>query len=100
MAYIRLKQDQEKHDAAVAVWANKVVAAGWSSVWSDLPGNIKPPAIGGHIPDIYASHDGAEYVIELETTDSINSQHALAQRIAFQRWANASGNRTFQSKIA
>jgi hypothetical protein len=100
MAYIRLKQNQEKHDAAVAAWAKQFVGAGWNYVRSDLPGNIKPTEIGGYIPDIYASHNGAEYVIEIETVDSVNTEHAQQQKAIFQRWMNQSQNRKFEVKIA
>lgn len=101
MVYKRVKQNQEKHDATVAAWAEKVITAGWNHVWSDLPGNIKPPEIGGYVPDIYARHDnGAEYVIEVETRDSIESSHAQDQKTVFARWANSSTRRAFEIKIA
>jgi hypothetical protein len=99
MIYIRTKENQEKHDRGVAQWANKVILAGWSTVLSDLPGNIKPSAIRGYTPDIYASHNDEEYVIEVETLDSINTQHALQQKAAFQAWANASPKRKFEVRL-
>lgn len=101
MVYIRVKENQDKHDIGVGNWARKVVVAGWNFVQSDLPGNTKPIAINGFIPDIYAAHDGKEYVIEVETLDSINSEHALSQKVAFQAWANAyPTSRTFEVKLA
>ncbi len=99
MIYIRTKENQGKHDLAVGNWARQVIVAGWSRVWSDLPGNIKPPVVGGFIPDIYANHNGQEYIIEIETQDSVSATHALAQKAVFQRWANNSTIRRFEIKV-
>jgi len=96
-----LKANQQKHDAGVASWARQITAAGWSNVWSDLPGNVKPPLINGHLPDVYATHNGYEYVVEIETSDSLNSSHALLQKTAFMRWAAlAPTRRKFEIRIA
>ena len=100
MSYIRIKENQEKHDKTVATWANKMISAGWETVLSDLPGNKKPATIRGYIPDIYAAHGIEEYIIEVETEDSANTQHALEQKAIFQSWANASPNRKFTIRIA
>jgi hypothetical protein len=100
MVYIRTKENQEKHDATVGNWAKRVIEAGWRDVWSDLPGNVKPPVVAGFIPDIYAVHNGEKYIIEIETTDSVNSPHAMQQKIAFRAWENASFGRKFEVKIA
>jgi len=99
MEYIRTKENQEKHDVAVGSWAKRVIAAGWNSVWSDLPGNDKPPTIGIFIPDIYATHNEQKYIIEIETIDSAKTPHAIRQKIAFQTWANASPSRKFEVKV-
>jgi len=99
MAYIRTKENQTKHDQWVAYWAHQVQLAGWGIVLFDLPGYAKPITIGGHIPDIYATRLDQEYVIEVETLDSINTQHALQQKAAFQAWANASPKRKFDVKL-
>jgi len=97
--YIRTKQNQQKHDSGVASWATSFIKAGWNKVLSDLPGNIKPPVIGGHIPDIYAAHGTAEYVLEIETQDSINSEHAKHQAATFNAWARLGQNRRFEIKM-
>src|SRR3989338_3667959 len=99
MAYVRTKEGQEQHDRSVAYWANQVINAGWSYVRSDLPGNPKPDPIGGHIPDVYAHHSNQEYVIEVETSDSKNSEHAQLQKVTFQKWANSAPGRIFQVKL-
>lgn len=99
MEYIRTKENQEKHDVAVGSWAKQVIMSGWNSVWSDLPGNVKPPMVGGFIPDIYAVHNGQKYIIEIETIDSIKTPHAIQQKIVFQAWANTSPGRKFEVKV-
>lgn len=101
MVYIRTKVNQKKHDVGVSNFARQVILAGWNTVWSDLPGNIKPPIINGFIPDIYAIHnDGERYLVEIETADSINTQHALRQKSAFQIWVNASPRtRSFEIRL-
>lgn len=100
MVYIRTKENQEKHDIAVGNWAKKVITAGWNIVRLDLPGNVKPPVVAGFIPDIYAAHNGQKYIIEVETTDSANTPHAMQQKIAFRAWANTSPGRKFEVKVA
>ncbi len=99
MIYIRTKENQEKHDIGVGNLAGQVISVGWGTVRSDLPGNIKPLMINGFIPDVYAAHNGEEYVIEVETADSINTPHAMQQKIAFQAWASASPKRRFEVKL-
>ncbi len=99
MIYIRTKENQGKHDTGVANWAKQVIAAGWRIVKFDLPSNVKPPMVGGFIPDIYAAHNGKSYIIEVETADSVNSPHAIQQKIAFRAWENASPGRKFDVKV-
>jgi len=101
MVYIRIKENQRRHDVGVGNSARQVILAGWNTVRSDLPGNTKPPMINGFIPDIYAMHNnGQRYLIEIETTDSINTQHALQQKVAFQAWVNASPKtRSFKIRL-
>ena len=101
MVYIRTKTNQVRHDVGVGNIAKQVVLAGWNFVRSDLRGNTKPPRINGFIPDVYVAHYGRQRVIEVETTDSINTQHALQQKAAFQRWVNASPTtRSFEIRLA
>lgn len=95
----RNKDGQERHDRGVAYWARQIITAGWSRVWSDLPGNAKPPIINGYIPDIYALHGNSEYAIEIETQDSVNSEQARQQLAAFRAWAQVGQNRKFETKL-
>jgi len=46
------------------------------------------------------SEDAVEYLIEVETADSVNTPHAIQQKIAFQAWARVSPNRIFEVKLA
>ena len=97
--YIRTKDNQGKHDAAVAVWARSLISNGWKKVYADLPGNIKPPLIGGHIPDIYAVSGMQEVIIEVETVDSINTEHTKSQLAVFELWKRQSSNRIYLVKL-
>lgn len=99
--YIRTKENQSKHDKAVAFWAQTLIKNGWSLVRSDLPGNIKPLQIGNHIPDVYGAHAGKEIIIEIETVDSRNTDHTKLQLSTFQAWVNQSPTkRSLVIKIA
>lgn len=92
--YIRTKQNQDKHDKGVASAAIDAIQKGWT-VYSDLPGNIKPPTIGEYIPDVYGHYEQSEFVIEIETIDSKDVEHSILQKNAFQRWKNESNLRQF-----
>ena len=96
---IRTKEGQKKHDDGVALFAISLIKNGWSLVRSDLPGNIKPPQIGDHIPDIYARHGIEEVIIEVETNDTENSSHSLEQYAVFRAWAKQSSSRQFLLKV-
>ncbi|MFA6476001.1 MAG: hypothetical protein WCV68_01145 [Candidatus Paceibacterota bacterium] len=87
---MRPKENQVIHDTEVANIASQYVRAGWPVVYSDLPGNNKPPVINGYIPDVYVRNGNAEVVIEIETIDSKNSQQSIAQYKAFKSWADLS----------
>lgn len=84
----RTKEGQEKHDRGVLNVGNEAVNRGWLTVFVDLPGYQKPPMISGFIPDVYAHNGYRELVVEVETSDTINSQHTTQQCAAFRQWAN------------
>lgn len=98
MTYIRLKENQEKHDMGVAHYANLLSKKGFI-VFADLPGMAKPKQIGDYIPDIYAIGVNEEIVIEVETVDSVSSTHAIGQNLAFDVWATMGNNRKYAQKI-
>ena len=86
-----------RHDQGVAYYARQLVQKGWMTVYSHLPGNLKPPTINGRIPDIYARHGVQELVIEVETSKALPTAHTAQQAGAFRAWAGLSPNtRRFQ----
>lgn len=95
---MRTKENQVRHDQGVVFWAGDLIKNGWATVLSDLPGNKKPPQIGGYIPDVYGCHLNEEIVIEVETTDSIESEHTKSQCSMFHLWKNQSPSRRFLIK--
>jgi len=97
---MRTTENQNKHDKAVAYWAQHLVEQGWQKVYVDLPGKAKPPQIGDYIPDIYGSYNQQEIVIEVETEDSKNLEHSRLQIVAFNSWKNQSPSRRFLLKMA
>ena len=95
MPYIRNAYVQTRHDAGVRRYAQQLIFAGWS-VCADIPGFVRPSNVGGFIPDIYAIRGYSEYMVEIETADSVNSSHALDQRNAFTGWRKLSASRQFE----
>lgn len=96
---MRTKENQTKHDNGVIYWANELIQKGWPIVYADLPGKVKPPQIGNHIPDIYAKHINQEIVIEIETDDSVGLEHTKNQLLTFTVWKNQFSSRKFLIKI-
>jgi len=79
---IRTPQSQGLHDSMVydqaIYWRNQGV-----TVWADLQGWTKPGAINGHVADVLAQGLFTRVITEVETCDSLNSEHTRAQWIAF-----------------
>ena len=84
--YTGTKTNQEYHDTGVMNVAQQVIQKGWPVVYSDLPGNAKPPTIMGYIPDVYAKSNQQELIVEVETNDSRNDTHSISQQTAFKKW--------------
>ncbi len=85
----RNSRQQTKHNGKVRKIARELESEGWS-VQADLPGYDKPGPIGKHrhIPDIRAAKAGAEKLIEVETSDTMQSdrkQHETFRRRAAQK---------------
>lgn len=87
------------HDACVALWANAYNTKGWT-VHADIQDYLAPPEINKKIPDIYAISGNNARVLEVETDESINSDHAKEQIAAFKKWAEQSSNRKFRLILA
>ena len=97
--YTREPDAQTVHNIEVVRLAKKYEEEGYD-VYADvpLPGYEKPAQINGHIPDIIAiknqQQSSGEFavvgvvIVEVETDDSKNSQHARQQERAFSGYAN------------
>ena len=69
----RTKTGQAKHDKKVLQRAEYYKKKGASYVRVDLPGQVKPPKLGGKIPDLYIRLNGELIVEEIETKQSLNT---------------------------
>ena len=75
---------QSKHDRRVALEARAYEARGYL-VEADISGYFQPGTIYGYIPDVKAEKGSYVCIVEVETPDTVNSAHALAQNRAFRR---------------
>jgi hypothetical protein len=82
----RSVMSQSLHDKMVRTRALNLVNEGYS-VSADIAGFPQPPTISGHIPDIYAVKVTSKIITEVETCDSIGSNHTREQYEAFSRVA-------------
>jgi hypothetical protein len=98
MFEFRTKEGQQKHDNAVAFYSSEL-AKNKYIVYVDLPNMKKPGMIGGFIPDVYAILGNNEIVVEVETVDSAQIEHALKQNYVFQQWENSGPLRKYFRKI-
>ncbi len=85
----RSPKDQTRHNAKVRQVANQLKENGWE-VEADLPGFDNPTSIGkeNRIPDVVARKRGAERIIEVETSDTMEKdkkQHETFRRRAAQK---------------
>ena len=79
------EKSQSDHDKKVSALAEMYQKQGYT-VQADVDGYISPGSICGYVPDIVARKKGSfeRVIIEVETEDSIDSEHAESQREAFQ----------------
>jgi hypothetical protein len=78
----RNPRSQSKHDRRVLLEARKYERSGYD-VEAHVDGYLRPGEVYGYIPDVKAEKDSYVCIVEVETLDSINSAHALAQHHAF-----------------
>ena len=86
----RSPKDQTRHNAKVRQITNRLQKEGWQVEADHLPGFDKPNPIGktNRIPDIVARKRGAEQIIEVETSDTMEKdkkQHETFRRRAAQK---------------
>ena len=79
---------QTKHDQNVRRIADDYEMIGYA-VQADVNGYPLPDLISGYRPDVRGKLEliGFEVVIEVETTDSADTDHAKQQDAAFSNWA-------------
>ena len=82
----RSPKSQSKHDREVEKIVEEYKEKGYS-VSADIRGYSKPKTVSGYRPDVVATKDNREIIIEVETLDSLNSVRDLEQKGAFQRAA-------------
>ena len=93
---MRTQKRQTAHNRAVGRIAAYYGSKGYT-VWADLPAyrekGMKPSEVFGKVPDIIAQRPARidhrnimeTVIIEVETSDTQNGSHALAQKRAFER---------------
>ena len=81
------------HDFLVRRAILDIINHGGLNICADIPGFPAPTKIGwkasgdGHIPDITATLFGGEFVFEVETDDSVLSDHTSQQLELFGAYA-------------
>ena len=78
----RNPRSQSKHDHRVALEARAYESRGYY-IDADISGYLKPEIVYGYRPDLKVQKGSYVCIVEVETPDSINSAHALAQHRAF-----------------
>lgn len=76
----RGKIGQAKHDNKVRKELDKLKGEGYR-VWADLPDRVRPPKVGGVIPDIYARKGKKLIVEEIETKNTLKSDQKQQEKI-------------------
>ena len=69
-----------------------------------MVGYSKPGLIGKYRPDVEASTktkrgEWVTYIVEVETKETVNTEHAKAQRAVFQNAANKDNNTHFRLRV-
>ena len=94
----RSKGSQSKHDAEVNKLAKELAKKGYD-VQADVRGYPQPGTLGGYRPDVVAKKGTERKIIEVETTESVNSARDVQQQKAFRQAARRSKNTTFRRVV-
>jgi len=85
----REKEEQNAHDSMLRTRANNLKKEGYA-VKADLEEyEEKPEEINGKIPDITATKDNEEIIVEVETCESCTLEHTKEQYEAFSSVSGA-----------
>lgn len=90
---------RSRHDRRVAIEARSYEARKYL-VQADISGYPQPETINGYIPDVFAEKSGYVSIVEVETPDTLNTRHALAQARAFRRACRYNYNWHFRKVVA
>ena len=91
----RSRKSQSKHNGKVKKLAKDYKKRGYN-VKADIEGCGQPETIGGLRPDLLASKDGNETVVEVETQDSKDSARDLKQQKTFKQWSQKNQKRRYR----
>jgi len=80
----RSKTSQSKHDTAVRRIAKDLKVKGYE-VRADVQGFAQPGTLGGYRPDVVAIKGTHRKIIEVETSESVDSARDRGQQSAFRR---------------
>ena len=94
----RSKNSQTKHDREVRRQAHLLELQGYE-VKADLKGFKQPETIGGYRPDVIGKKGVNRQIVEVETTDSVDSARDRAQQQSFRKAADRSKKTTFRRKV-
>jgi hypothetical protein len=93
-----MRNDQLAHDSLVLTAYRALAGDGFTNLRADVGGYTPPERIiwcstnEGHIPDISATKGGVPYLFEVETPDTINTEHTASQLKLFDaHMANNNG---------
>ena len=94
----RSKKSQSKHDAEVRKIAKALKNQGFE-VEADIQGFPQPSTINGYRPDVIAKKGQQKKIIEVETSESVDSARDQKQQQAFINKAQRSKNTTFRRTV-
>ncbi len=98
--YTRSEASQSRHDWTISMLAAFYCERGYSVKADHIDGYDEPAELEGYVPDIVATKRNETFVVEVETEDSVHTEHAGQQKLAFQIFARANPNVTVQLHIA
>lgn len=97
----RSRKEQEQHDQKVLEISRKLENKGYK-VKADIKGYSQPDTIGykdPRRPDIYASGQGWERIVEVETPSSMHTKRFQKQDEKFKSWARRKDNRKYDLEV-
>jgi len=94
----RSRKSKSSHNSKVRELAKGYKDKGYD-VEADVKGFPQPETIDGLRPDLRASKDGHETVVEVETPDSKDSKRDLNQQKAFKDWSKGDPTKHFRRVV-